>query len=87
MLNKWAVTLGVLEVEDGIVISEEVDLIHCEGLCSHLLDDALHDFIVSALHEIVVTVALLTTLTFLLCDPLPPVRASPTLFLNFSMLA
>lgn len=79
--------LGVLEVEDGVVIAEEVNLINTEGMSSDLLDDALDDLVAAGLSEKEITVVLLMTLTFLRWEPFPPVRASPTLFLSFSMLA
>jgi hypothetical protein len=87
MLRRRLLTLWVFEVEDGVVISEEVDFVDGEGLGSNLLDDALDDLIVSDLRERGTTAALLTTLTFLRWEPFPPVRASPTLFRSFSMLA
>ena len=80
-------TFGVLEVEDGVVVSEEVDLVDAQRVRSHLLDDGLDDLIASSLYQPTSTATLLTTLTFLLCEPLPPVLASPTLFLSFSILA
>ena len=78
---------GILEVEDGIVISEEVDLVDAERVCANLLDDGLDDLVVAGLDIDTSTDVLLTTFTFLRWDPLPPVRASPTLFLSFSILA
>lgn len=86
-LNKRRVTFWVLEVKDGVIISEEVDFINGKRLSSNLLDNALDSLIISSLYKKWVTAVLLTTLTFLRWDPFPPVRASPTLFLNFSMLA
>jgi hypothetical protein len=82
-----SIGFGVLEVQDGVVIPEEVDLVNAQWVRSNLLHDALHDLVVAHLNQRTVTVVLLTTLTFLRWDPLPPVRASPTLFLSFSMLA
>lgn len=78
---------GVLEVEDGIVIPEEVDFIDTEWVRTNLLDDGLDDLVVAGLDRDKSTEVLLTTFTFLRWDPLPPVRASPILFLSFSMLA
>lgn len=80
-------TFWVLEVEDGVIVPEEVDLIDSERMRSHLLDNGFHDLVVSSLHNHTLTATLLTTFTFRLCEPLPPVLASPTLFLNFSILA
>lgn len=34
-------------MEDGVVISEEVDLVDAEGVGSHLLDDVLDDLVVA----------------------------------------
>lgn len=81
------VGLGVLEVEDGVVVSEEVDFVDSEGLRADLLDDALDDLVGGGLSGWGITVVLLTTLTLRRWDPLPPVRASPTLLRSFSMLA
>lgn len=81
------VGFGVLEVEDGVVVSEEVDLVNAEGVGTDLLDDVLDDLVVSGLSNHRVTAVLLTTFTFLRWEPFPPVRASPTLFLSLSMLA
>ncbi len=74
-------------MEDGVIISEEVDLVDGEGLCSNLLDDVLDNLIIASLNKQEITVALLTTLTFLRWEPLPPVRGSPTFSLSFWMLA
>ena len=81
------ITFWVLEVEDGVIVPEEVDLIDAEGMRAHLLDNGLHDLVASGLHKSTLTATLLTTFTFLRCEPFPPVLASPTLFLNFSILA
>ena len=71
------------------------------GLCCHLWRNLLHRLQVVELllfwllswwlyrhypiFDKLFTVDLVTTLTFLLCDPFPPVLGSPTLFLRFSM--
>jgi len=52
-------------VEDGVVISEEVDLIDSEGVGSNFLDDVLDNFISTSLNESIITAVLVTTLTFL----------------------
>jgi hypothetical protein len=86
-LNNRLSTFGVLEVEDGVIIPKEVYFINCEWMSSDLLDDCLDNFIIACLNGFIITVTLLTTFTFLRCEPLPPVRASPTLFRNLSIFA
>lgn len=71
-------TFWVFEVEDGVVITEEVDFVDSQGVGSHLLDDVLDDLIIASLHRHTCTTALLTTLTLRRWLPLPPVLASPT---------
>ena len=80
-------TFGIFEVEDGVVISEEVDLIDSEWVCSYFFDDVLDNFIVAGLYKSGVTATLLITLTFLRWLPLPPVLGSPTFSLSLWMLA
>ena len=80
-------TFGIFEVENGVVISEEVDLIDSEWVCSYFFDDVLDNFIVAGLYKSGVTATLLITLTFLRWLPLPPVLGSPTFSLSLWMLA
>ena len=80
-------TFWVFEVEDGIVVSEEVDLINSEWVRVHLFDQVLDDLVTAGLHRKRVTVVLLITLTLRRWLPLPPVRASPTFSLSLWMLA
>ena len=75
------------EMEDGVVISEEVDFVDSEGVSSNFFDDVLDNFIVACLNAKISTMVLLTTLTFLLWLPFPPVLASPTFYLSFWILA
>ena len=74
-------------MEDSVVVSEEVDLIDSEWVCSYFFDDVLDNFIVAGLYKSGVTATLLTTLTFLRWLPLPPVLGSPTFSLSLCMLA
>jgi hypothetical protein len=80
-------TFGIFEVEDGVVVSEEVDLIDSEWVCSYFFDDSFDNFIVAGLYKYGVTGTLLTTLTFLRWLPLPPVLGSPTFYLSLWILA
>ncbi len=82
-----SVCFGVLEVEDGVVVSEEIDLVNPQRMGADLLDNGLDNLVVASLSNHRLTVVLLTTFTFLRWDPFPPVRASPTLFLSLSMFA
>lgn len=81
------VGLGAGKVQDGVVVPEEVDFVDSELLGADLLDEALDDLVAGSLHERWLTAFLLTTLTFLLWLPLPPVLTSPILFLSLAMLA
>jgi len=80
-------TFGIFEVENGVVVSEEVDLIDSKRMCSYFFDDVLDNFIVAGLYKDGLTATLLITLTFLRWLPLPPVLASPTFYLSLWMLA
>jgi hypothetical protein len=53
-------------VEDGVVITEEVDFVNSERMSSYFFNNVLDEFISTDLHEVIVTGALLRTLTFLL---------------------
>jgi hypothetical protein len=65
MLNESRFTFRVFEVQNSVVISEEVDLIDSEWVCSYFFDDVLDNFIVANLYKGGITATLLTTLTFL----------------------
>lgn len=80
-------TFRVFEVEDGVVVSEEVDLVDSERVCSYLFDNVLDNFIAAGLNIVCVTATLLTTLTLRRWLPLPPVLGSPTFSLSLWMLA
>jgi len=86
-LNVSRLTFWVFEVEDGVVISEEVDLIDTKWVSSYFFDDVLDNFIVACLYKSGITATLLITLTFLRWLPLPPVLGSPTFSLSLWMLA
>jgi hypothetical protein len=74
-------------VEDGVVVSEEVNLVDAQRVGAYLLDDAFNDLVVAGLDEGRGTTALLTTFTLRRWLPFPPVRGSPTFSLSFWMLA
>ena len=38
-------------MEDGVIISEEVDLIDSKGMSSHFFDDVLDNFIIAGLNK------------------------------------
>ena len=44
-LDQVFLTFWILEVKDGVVISEEVDLVDSKRMRSDLLDDGLDDLI------------------------------------------
>lgn len=48
-LGKGMSTFWIFEVEDGVVVSKEVDLIDAERVSSDFLDDVLDVLIVAAL--------------------------------------
>jgi len=49
-LTNLSVTFGVFEVQDGIIISEEVDLINSKRMCVDFFDDVLDNFIAASLY-------------------------------------
>ena len=53
-------------MKDGVIIPKEVDLINSKRLSAHLLDNTLDNLVASSLPSNNGTIALLTTLTFLL---------------------
>ena len=80
------VTIWLFEVHDSVIILEEVYFVYClEWLNSQLFNNSFDFFVIIHLHESKGTAFLWTTLTFRRWEPLPPVLASPTLFLRAAM--